>query len=92
MSGSSLINRLRGPKIMNMSIFDWTATFIVAVIISYVIYKKIDFMDIIKIFIVLIIIAILTHYFFGIPTMLNYYLGLNSLQSVLDARALSQKN
>ena len=94
MSELSFIDTLRGPKILNMSIFDWTATFFVAVLINYFVYNKDNFslVNTMKVFIVLIIIAVLSHYFFKVPTMFNYYLGLNSLQAVLDNRPTNSTN
>lgn len=43
------------------------------------------------VFFLMICIGILTHYILGIPTMLNYYLGLNTKESVMVKRKESLK-
>ena len=86
-----IIDKIRKPKIIGMSIFDWVATFIFSVIIALLVnyFAKLDesvYITIIKTFIIMMFVAILAHYAFGIPTMLNYYLGLNTLNAVLKLR------
>jgi hypothetical protein len=87
----SIIDKMRQPKFIGMAVFDWVATFIFSVIIALLVnyFAKLDesfYITIIKTFIIMIFITILAHYAFGIPTMLNYYLGLNSLNAVLKLR------
>ena len=85
----NIIDKLRGPKVLNMSIFDWVATFLVAVILSLVLHSftKINYLILlIVLFTLIIIIGILIHKALGIPTMFNYYLGLNNKESVLKNR------
>lgn len=83
-----LINKLRGPKIKGVAIFDVVATFMGAFLLSRIkIFKDFNiFIITIILFIILILIAIATHYALGIPTMLNYYLGINTLNEVLESR------
>lgn len=81
------IHPLRQPKIGNMSIFDWVCTFLGAVLISYVCYgKNASLSHILFIFFILVLMGIVIHKITGTPTMLNYYLGLNNLSSVLENR------
>ena len=85
----NIIDKLRGPKVLNMSIFDWVATFLVAVILSLVLHSitKINYLIlIILLFSSLIILGVVIHKALGIPTMFNYYLGLNNKESVLKNR------
>lgn len=82
----TLIDRLRGPKIFNMAVFDWVATIIGACIICYFYYGSISLPNTLFILVLLILVAIIVHYIFKIPTMLNAYLGLNSKDSVLENR------
>jgi|APSaa5957512622_1039677.scaffolds.fasta_scaffold261959_2 hypothetical protein len=71
---------LRGPKIGNMAIFDFAAVLSV----SFLIAKNIT--DSILLFLILVIVGVFTHILFGIPTMLNYYLGFNDYESVIKNR------
>ena len=77
----SILNTLRGPKIYGIAAFDVISTVIAATILS----KTLD-VNIFITHIALFVIAILVHMFLGIPTMGNYYLGLNSFDSVIEAR------
>ena len=81
----SFIDRLRGPKIFNMAIFDWVCTIIAAWIIAAA-YSDNTLKSFVYILIILVILAILVHKIFNIPTMLNYYLGLNTKDAVLQNR------
>jgi uncharacterized membrane protein YcaP (DUF421 family) len=80
----STIGKLRGPKIADMAIFDWAATGIVAAVIGGVVGNASAG---ILIFIILILIAVITHFVLGIPTMLNVYLGLACKKDVYATRA-----
>jgi hypothetical protein len=95
----NFIDYLRKPKVANISVFDVVATFGVAVLIGYFLPNKYSFMmssvmssvmslwiNIIIIFVLLIILGIIVHKLFKIPTMFNYYIGLNSLDAVLSSR------
>jgi uncharacterized membrane protein YcaP (DUF421 family) len=82
----NLIDRLRGPKIFNMAAFDWICTFIAAIIICYIFCEKLSVSNVLFVFVCLIVLAIIVHKIFGINTMLNAYLGLNSKNSVMERR------
>jgi len=86
MNHSSIINQLRGPKLYNMSVFDWVATFIAAVLLGYWRLDNFTLVNIMKIFIILICTAVIVHYVCDVPTMFNYYLGLNSYADVIATR------
>jgi uncharacterized membrane protein YcaP (DUF421 family) len=90
-SKCNFIDYLRKPKLANISVFDVVATFAVAVLIGYLVNKKHPFkihlwINIIIIFLLLIILAIIVHKILKIPTMLNYYIGINTLESVMKNR------
>jgi hypothetical protein len=97
-SDCSFIDVLRGPKIFNIALFDLTGTIIIAIILTLVVLKvkNYDFSSniayvILYCFLVsftALIIGSVVHYIFGIPTMLNYYLGLNSYNDVMSARKI----
>ena len=87
----NIIDYLRKPKLANIAMFDVIGTFGVAVLIGYLVNKKHPFkihlwINIIIIFLLLIILAIIIHKIFKIPTMLNYYIGINTLESVMKNR------
>ncbi len=69
---TSVINTLRKPKFFGMAIFDLSGTFLIAVVIA-----KFFTWSIAKTFVVLMVIAVFTHFIFDVPTQLNYYIGLN---------------
>lgn len=80
---SDLIGKLRGPKLMDMAIFDFVMTYVAAYFIQKKFMKK---WSVNKLFILFILIGIFIHYKFEIPTMLGYYLGLNTREAVLERR------
>ena len=89
--GCNIIDHLRKPKVAGMAIFDLVGTFLVPVLIGYLInmHKKFKtplWINIIVIFFLLLILGIIIHKIFKIPTMLNYYLGLNSYDEVIAKR------
>lgn len=80
----STIDKLRGPKFADMAIFDWVATGLVAAALGAATGSGVC--STIVIFIILILIAIVVHYAFNIPTMLNAYLGLADKKDVYAKR------
>lgn len=83
------IQELRGPKVLNMAVFDWVATAAAAVVSTHIIYRckdKITYSNYISTFVILIVIAIITHVMIKQPTMLNAYLGLNNTHEVMQFR------
>lgn len=86
LNSCSLIDRLRKPKIFGMSVFDWTCTLIAALLITYFYYGDFHVGHILFIFVLLVGLAILVHKITNTPTMLNYYLGLNSKEAVMQNR------
>ena len=85
----SLIKKLRKPKIAGMAAFDWVATAVGAGILAggmKVCCRAPIGVLFALMFVILVILGILIHYAIGTPTMLNYYLGLNTLEDVLEAR------
>jgi hypothetical protein len=78
---SDIINKLRTPKVIGIAIFDTILTIAVALLYSYV--KNVSIMGSI---IYMFSIGIIIHHTFNIPTMLNYYLGLNTKEDVLEKR------
>jgi len=81
-----MINELRSTKIKGIAVFDVAATAVASYVLSN------ETANIIPIFILLIILAIVVHSILGIPTMLNHYIGINTLSEVIDGRRLRGEN
>ena len=85
----STLDKLRSPKIAGMAAFDWAATLFAAFLLSLAISwlmnrfgltnneSIFDWKVFLLTFLVLIVVAILTHKAMDIDTMLNYYLGIS---------------
>lgn len=86
------IEKLREPKFINMAIFDLVGTFVVSLIIHYVLWiyplemqnkdKRTHFQYIISvifIFIMFLGIGVIFHRIFGIKSALSAYLGFNDM-------------
>jgi hypothetical protein len=85
----STLNWLRGPKLNGISAFDMIATVIGAFILSNTVHFLNQFGTYtltLIIFIMLILFAIGLHYVMGVPTMLNHYIGINTIDEVMDGR------
>lgn len=68
-----------------MAVFDWVATMIGALLLSRAIGINFG-----ALFLTMIILAIIVHAAFGIPTMFNAYLGLAKKEDVYAARAAAE--
>ena len=92
---SSTIKWLRSPKLNGIAAFDLVATAIGAFILSGTI-RLLDrfkgYKHVLVIFILLIILAIGIHYVMEIPTMMNHYLGINTLEEVTESRKSRGEN
>ena len=76
MEKCTTIQRLRKPKIADMSIFDWVASLLGAFAIGRAFGIKSLFTWLI--FIILwIALGVAAHWAFNVPTMFGYYLGIN---------------
>jgi len=75
-SECTFIDKIRGPKVLNMSIFDWIVSIIIGTFFGLWIGIKTPIKWLIFICI-WILLGVLVHYIFGIKTMLGFYLGLN---------------
>ena len=83
------ISWLRGPKLNDMAAFDFFATAVAAFFLAGGIKKinNLPFWTLTFIlFIVLILMGVCVHVATKTPTMLNHYLGLNTLDEVLESR------
>jgi hypothetical protein len=72
-----IIDTLRKPKILDMSIFDWLTALLAGYLIAIYIIRFTDIYKIILFEIALILFGIFIHKLFGVNTMLGYYIGLN---------------
>ena len=76
MTDYTLIDKLRQPKIADMSIFDWVTSLLGAFILGK--FIGIHSRNAWVLFILAwTLFGILAHWYFGISTMLGYYLGIN---------------
>lgn len=75
----TVINSLRSFRIGGIALFDVLATIVSSFVLSAFIFdgRKKIMMATMIISILLIIMAIPIHYFLGVKTMLNYYIGLS---------------
>lgn len=72
----TLLETLRGPKILDMSIFDWVLSIAAAVLVGkWFGIKGIEQWT--GFFLFWILFGIVVHWSFGVKTMLGYYVGLN---------------
>lgn len=79
MENCTFIDKLRGPKIFDMSIFDWVSTVLVAYLIYRFALPKVGrYFPLWQVIIAIVVLGVAVHYFMGIPTMLGYYLHLNA--------------
>lgn len=77
MSECSILDKLRGPKILNMSIFDWATSLLGAWLIGYYLLKLKSIFNYLVWFILWTLFGVFIHLVFRVDTMLGYYLGLN---------------
>jgi len=86
------IDKLRQPKFLDMAVFDWVATMVTVTIIGWFTHRYVTNMTMTTYIILLecvaIVLAIVIHKVFGVPTMFNYYLGLNDYESVIAKRKI----
>lgn len=75
------LQKLRGPKIFGMAIFDWVATIVATVLFAYFTYRKPNPLEywqyFLLVFVAVIAVALVAHNISGTPTQFGYYLGLN---------------
>jgi len=76
MEKCTTIQRLRKPKIADMSIFDWVTSLIGAFIIGRAFGIK-SFLEWLIFVILWIAFGVAAHWAFNVPTMFGYYLGIN---------------
>ena len=76
------MDALRKPKVFDMAVFDLAATLAVATVFTT--HRSV--INIGTTFIVLMCLAIIVHVIFKIPTRLNAYLGLVTVDEVYEAR------
>ena len=81
----SIVTELRKYKLFDIAMFDVIATFIGAFIL-WKYSNKTSINELLIIFILFLILGVIVHKVFKIPTMGNYYLGLNTKEEVLKAR------
>lgn len=90
MEKGSFINTVRKPKIFNMAVFDIVATAASGVLALWVLseYSSIEFntLNLIIVEFIIFSVGVIVHRVFNIPTMGNYYLGLNDIESVYNNR------
>lgn len=78
------LQTLRGPTVYDFVIFDNVATIAAAAAIHW--YAG----SFVVVLIVLYLGAVFVHWLTSTPTMLNYYLGLNTIDAVHDKRNVAE--
>ena len=77
MDSESLLQRLRGPKVLGMSIFDWVTSLLAAYLVGRYLFG-IKGVNSWGLFIIgWILFGVIAHKLACVDTMLGYYLGLN---------------
>ena len=71
-----IIDTLRKPKILDMSIFDWFFSLLFAVLVGKYWLKLKTPVKWILWIVFWTLLGVFIHYIFGVPTMFGYYLGL----------------
>ena len=69
----SLIEKLRSPKILDMSAFDWITSLMGAVLVG----KWIQTKDWFAFILAWIMFGVVAHLIFGVDSMFGYYIGVN---------------
>jgi uncharacterized membrane protein YcaP (DUF421 family) len=72
-----IIDKLRKPKIVNMSIFDWVTSLLGAWIIGRFIFNLTGAVVWITFILFWIALGVFIHWLVGVPTMFGYYLGIS---------------
>ena len=76
MAACTTIQRLRKPKVMDMSIFDWATSLLGAWLLG--LYFKIHGVQWIGFLVAWVALGVASHKAFGVDSMFGYYLGLNA--------------
>lgn len=76
-SKCSFIDKLRGPRIFNLSIFDWVLSLSIAFIVGRYLLKLHSVFEWILLIIAWVLFGIAAHVITKTPTMISYYLGLS---------------
>lgn len=86
---SSMVQWLRGFRLNGIAVFDLIVTGISAYVMALGVKYISQFSTTIVtsiLFILLMISAVLIHVISDVPTMLNHYIGINTLEEVIDGR------
>jgi len=75
----TFVDTLRKPKILDMSIFDWVGSLVLAVLVGVFLLriKAINITGWIVWITLWTLFGVVVHYVVGVDTMLGYYLGIN---------------
>jgi uncharacterized membrane protein YcaP (DUF421 family) len=82
MSYCRFIDKLRGPRLFGLAIFDWTLSFSIAWIIGHYIIKLVSIKQWVIFLILWVLFGIIVHVAQGVPTMSSYYLGLSAKPTI----------
>lgn len=77
MESQSILQGLRKPKILGMSIFDWATSLLAAYLVGTYLFKIKGALQWSLFILAWILFGIVAHKAAGVDTMLGYYLGLN---------------
>ena len=69
------LQRLRKPKILNMSIFDWVTSLLGAGLVGW--WLGLKGLQWVWFLVFWVVLGVVSHLAFGVNTMFGYYLGLN---------------
>jgi amino acid transporter len=74
----SIVDKLRGPKVLDMSVFDWVAALIGGFLIGYYVFRLNGVAALTAWMVGWVVFGVVAHLIAGVNTMFGYYLGLNA--------------
>lgn len=74
----TLIDRMRKPKILDMSIFDWVTSLLGAWLVGRFLLGLRSALAWVAFLLFWVALGVAIHWVFGVPTMFGYYLGVSA--------------
>lgn len=74
----SLLDRVRQPKVFDMSIFDWVTSLFGAWLVGRFLFGLHSVLAWVLFLVLWVALGVAVHWMMGVPTMLGYYLGVST--------------
>jgi len=85
----TLLDKMRTPRIYSISIFDWVLSFSIAFVIGNYLFRLRGVLQWITFLVLWVGFGILVHWYYGIDTMVAYYLGISNKPKIKHCKFLS---